>query len=83
MYNKLIKKNSIKRSKKVFIYEFNGKSYRYLPDFEINNKLIEIKGDHLFKRMLVENTKENAKYKCMLENSVYIMTSKAYQAYVD
>ena len=83
LYNKLVKKNNIKRSNAVFVYKFDNKAYKYLPDFEINGKLIEIKGDHLFRKMLIENTKENAKYHCMLKNNVRIMTSKDYNAYVN
>lgn len=45
--------------------------------------MIEIKGDHLFKKMLIENTKENAKYECMRKNSVSILTSGDYNKYLD
>ncbi len=33
--------------------------------------------------MLIENTKENAKYKCMRSNNVTILTQKDYKKYVD
>lgn len=35
---------SFKRNKDKFVYEYNGKSYRYTPDFKIGNTYIEIKG---------------------------------------
>lgn len=60
-----------------FKYYFNGKEKYYFPDFIIyeNNvqKIIEIKGDHLYNEMLIENTQANAKYKCMLRNNVIIL----------
>lgn len=31
-----------------FEYEFNGRKFRYFPDFKIGDQLIEIKGDHFF-----------------------------------
>lgn len=59
-------------------YEFEGKSHRYHPDFLLikENKLVEVKSDYLYKLLLIANTKDNAKYKLMLENNVEILTSK-------
>ena len=31
-----------------FEYEFNGRKFRYFPDFKIGSQLVEIKGDHFF-----------------------------------
>ena len=33
-----------------FTFEFENKQYTYIPDFLYNGKLIEIKGDHFFKK---------------------------------
>lgn len=35
---------NIKRNKQAFEYEYNNKLHKYLPDFIVNNTLIEIKG---------------------------------------
>lgn len=60
-----------------FEYIFEDKIKYYFPDFVVNingeMRIVEIKGDHLFKEMQVENTQANAKYKCMLENNVIIL----------
>lgn len=37
---------SIIREPIELVFEFEGKSYHYYPDFKINNELVEIKGDH-------------------------------------
>lgn len=38
----------IKRCTKFFEYEFEGVSHNYFPDFEIEDKIFEVKGDHFF-----------------------------------
>lgn len=62
-------------SKDKFRYEFNGEEYFYFPDFKINGVFYEIKSEYLFKCMQIPNTKENAKYQCMLKNAVKIIPS--------
>ena len=59
-------------------YEFEGIKHRYYPDFLLvnENKLVEVKSDYLYKLLLIENTKDNAKYKLMKEHNVEILTSK-------
>lgn len=67
-----------------FEYEYNNKIYRYYPDFLINDKLYEIKGDHFFDKnnnyINPYNNKMNdkafAKYQCMLKNNVKILKYK-------
>ena len=68
---------------KPIYYVFEGKKHPYFPDFKVKNKFIEIKGDGLFKYMLIENTQENAKYKCMLENNVEIMKFEEMKPYIE
>lgn len=57
-------------------YTFNGKEKTYYPDFIVNDFLVEIKSPVLYKRMLIEGTSDNEKYKLMLEkkciNFIYI-----------
>lgn len=66
-------------------YEYNGKILSYYPDFVVNNKIIEIKGLQFFenkdptKKMINpydrnEDGKYEAKYKCMIDNNVEIIT---------
>lgn len=57
-------------------YEYNGKKFNYLADFKTDTGLVEIKGSHLLSWMKQENTKSNAKYKCMLEHNVTIISDK-------
>ena len=60
-----------------FEYEYGGKEHYYHPDFLINGKLYEVKGDHFFDgdKMICpfDRSKDElfeAKYQCMLHNSV-------------
>ena len=59
---------------KYFTYFFDDKKHRYHPDFLVDGKYVEIKGPHLFNEMMKENTVSNAKYKCMIENDVDVIT---------
>lgn len=45
--------------------------------------MIEIKGDHLYEKMLIENTVDNAKLLCAIQNNVKILKSNNYQIYID
>ena len=73
----------IRRNTSSFSYSFDGCDHVCFPDFVINGQLVEIKGDHLFKKMLIENTIENAKYHCLLENKVEVWTSSTYNKYLN
>lgn len=82
-----------------FDYSFNGKVHKYFPDFKVEGRLYEIKGDHFFKdskmvcpyrdkswtdeQYLLECSKYEAKHQCMLVNNVIILTSKDYRKYID
>lgn len=55
-------------------YKFNGITYNYNPDFIVNGKIVEIKNPCLYSKLLIEGTKDNAKYKCMIQNNVEIIT---------
>lgn len=76
-YYEYLKKNNIE-----FIYhpnpipyywEGDQKTHNYYPDFIINEKIIEIKNDYLYNKLLIPNTLDNAKYKKMLELNVKIL----------
>lgn len=58
-----------------FKYIFDNKECFYFPDFKIGETFYEIKSEYLYECMLKSNTKENAKYKCMLDNDVKIIPS--------
>ena len=80
----------IERCTKCFEYEYLGVVHKYFPDFEIDGKLIEIKGDHFFENGVMINPFNReldglfeAKHKCMLHNNVEIWTGKDYKKYVD
>lgn len=57
-------------------YEYKGKKCYYFPDFKVNDKLIEIKGNQFFKDndMIniynIEDKQFSAKYKCAIANDV-------------
>lgn len=66
----------------------------YYPDFKVDNKIVEIKGLQFFENKNPngkfinpydrnQDAKYEAKYKCMLENNVEIITdTKQYTDYV-
>ena len=66
-----------------FDYYYNGKLHYYIPDFIVDDKVIEIKSDYLLKKMQIENTRGNAKYKCMLENNIIIINNAKFKKYVE
>ena len=71
-------------------YEYEGKQHFYKPDFLIENKLYEIKGDQFFKENKMVCPFDHsldglyeAKHQCMLRNNVTILKYKDYIFYVD
>lgn len=83
-------KNICRESKKL-TYIFNGEEKTYIPDFVVDDQMIEIKGDHFVK----ENGEwqnpfdhkldplMEAKHKFILTQPVKILYRKDYQKYVD
>lgn len=67
-------------------YEMNGTMHTYLPDFKINEQLIEIKGDHLFDEngnpIFDHKHSWKEKYQCMLNNNVIIWKFKEIQPFL-
>ena len=72
-------------------YTVGDNIYYYIPDFKIGDQLIEIKGDHFMtnsKDGLIDfyskssNDKEMAKYKCMVENNVKIISGNEIVPYL-
>lgn len=64
-----------------FLYEYNGKSHSYLPDFKIGECLVEIKGKQFLKENSMINPYDEslnemyrAKYECMKKNGVFIIS---------
>ena len=55
-------------------YSYQGKRHRYFPDFKVKNELVEIKGPQLLKLMQESNSLDNAKYRCMIDHNVKIIT---------
>jgi len=81
---------SIIRSPKELHYSFKDKDYIYQPDFLVENKLVEIKGDQFFEGNKLINPfdrkldcKAEAKQKCMIENNVKIISKKEIKKYLD
>lgn len=66
-----------------YYWKGDNKMHTYHVDFKVFNTLIEIKSPYLYNKMLIKNTKENAKLNCMLNNKVKIITNcKKYINYV-
>lgn len=73
-------------------YTFDGKTFKYFPDFEVDNELFEVKGLQFFedkdptKKMVnpfdhSQDDRYEAKHQCMLSNNVHIVTDE--QKYAD
>lgn len=81
----------IKRCPCSFDYSFNDKIYKYFPDFEIDGKLIEIKGDHFFKEDGTmcnpfdpnQDALYEAKHLCGVRNGVAFWRSIEYTPYIN
>lgn len=75
----------------LFEYTYKKKTHSYHPDFEVNGKLVEIKGNQYFNadktKMICpyDHTLDglfNAKYKCMLKNNIQIICTEEIQQYL-
>ncbi len=62
-------------------YEFQGRNHYCFVDFSIDGKLVEVKGDYLYRKMQIEDTQDNAKLHCLEQAGVEIWTSKTYKFY--
>lgn len=72
-------------------YEYDGKVHVYFPDFKIDGRLYEIKGDH----MLLEDGTwfcpwdrsadglYAAKGRCAIENGVTVLRERDYKKYLE
>lgn len=63
-----------------FYYLINEEEHFYCPDFKINDKYYEIKGDQFFDAEGTmrnpysnDQSKTKAKYQCMLDNNIVIL----------
>lgn len=73
--------NIARNKTKFFIYSYNGKDYKYFPDFLIQNRIFEIKGQHFFNEsgQMINpfNSSDNArvaeKQKCIEQNNVILL----------
>ena len=82
---------NIKRTPSFLEYTFEGQIHKYFPDFEIDGKYYEIKGNQfLTKDGKWQNPfdhsldkKYEAKRQCAIKNNVIILYSKDYQKYID
>lgn len=84
-------KLNIKRCEVVFEYNYNNQKHLYIPDFEVNGQLIEIKGNQFLKEDDTwcnpfdrsQDELYEAKHQCALKNNVKILYTKDYQKYLD
>lgn len=84
--------NSIKRNYLTFFeYEHDGHICEYFPDFEIDGKYYEVKGDHLINANgdwvnpfdATQNEKFRLKGECAKKNNVIILKSSDCKKYID
>ena len=72
--------SNISRCSKRFEYYKDNKKHYYFPDFEIDDKIFEIKGSHLLKegKLINPYTKspDDEKLQCMIDNNVIIIDSE-------
>ncbi len=82
---KILKMNCIRNYGEVYFeYIVNGKLHRYIPDFITENKIVEIKGDHLiddYNNLIKcyksqDKNKLSAKTQCMLDNVDEIISNE-------
>ena len=81
---------NISRCEKSYEYQLNGETHIYYPDFEMANKVYEIKGDQFFNKagqMICpfDHNKDalfEAKRQCMISNNVIILRQKDVKPYL-
>jgi len=74
-----------------FEYEFEGKKHFYMPDFLVEDQLIELKGSQFLKedgtwKNPFDNSQDDfyeAKHQCLIENNVKILYPNDYKKYLD
>lgn len=82
---------NILRETKSFSFMYNNKIHYFIPDFEVDEKLYEIKGDQFLAK---DNTWKDpfnthldnlyeAKHQCAIKNNVILLYSKDCQKYLD
>lgn len=82
---------TIKRAPTRLRYIYAGVEHYYIPDFEINGRLVEVKGDQFFKKdgtmqCPFDHSYDNqaeAKHQCMLNNDILIIRSSEYKVVID
>lgn len=82
---------NIERNTQIFKYWANEKEHDYTPDFKVNEKFIEIKGDFLWEFDENNNSffkgkdleKEKQRQKCAIDNNVMILYEKDMKKYLD
>ena len=92
IYSYCIENNiEIRREPIELSFIFEGKEHHYYPDFKINNKLIEVKGNQFLKEDGTWNCPFDhaldalyeAKHQCALKNNVKILYKEDYKKYID
>lgn len=77
--------HNIIKEPKSFPYTYNGETHYYFPDYCYDGELVEIKGKHFLKNGTLVNPYDkeqdglySAKYKCMIDNGVKILTDVSF-----
>lgn len=68
--------NIVRNTEVSFEYEYNGEKHNYFPDFIVDGKFVEIKGEHLLGQNPYDHSMDGlfkAKLQCMIDNNVEII----------
>lgn len=82
---------NIQRNSDSFPYTYQNKTYYYFPDFKIEDRYYEIKGDQFLTEDNkwqnpfdhAQDEKYEAKHQCALKNNVIILYEQDYQSFVE
>lgn len=83
IYMTLNSNYEVKRETTILEYNYNNKIYNCVPDFEINGQLYEIKANYWLKDRNNPDSKDYAKYNCLIQNNVKILFEDDYKFYVN
>src|SRR5574344_2089517 len=73
-----------------FDFTYNGENHKYFPDFKVDGTFYEVKGDQFIENGVLINPFDrtqdglyNAKYQCMRDNGVCLLTETDMEKYID
>lgn len=90
IYFELMNENAIYHPDIGFDFTYNGENHKYFPDFKVDGTFYEVKGDQFIENGVLINPFDrtqdglyNAKYQCMRDNGVCLLTETDMEKYID